>query len=298
MQQTRLFFTADADQARRISDAIETCFETEGYPVSAFETDEATQTWSVSVYVPSTETESVSDQINDIIRSEGITSSLEQQVLEDKDWVSETLKDLKPVRAGRYIVHGNHTPDAAYSHEHSILIDAGQAFGTGHHGTTAGCLEMLERCLKRRSYKNALDLGTGSGVLAIALAKSAPMNILATDIDPVAIRVAKQNVRLNSVSGRVQLVTAAGFSNRVFRENGPFDLIVANILAGPLHDMATPLCQNLDRNATVILSGLLPHQRSKIIARYGAEGLRHVHIHTRDGWIVLIMERSWNPKAG
>ncbi|MEM7464849.1 MAG: 50S ribosomal protein L11 methyltransferase, partial [Pseudomonadota bacterium] len=98
--------------------------------------------------------------------------------------------------------------------------------------------------------------------------------------------------------GRVQPVTAAGFSHRVFRKNGPFDLVVANILAGPLHDMAGPLCQHLHGNGTLILSGLLPHQRSKILARYRAEGLRHLHTHNRDGWIVLIMERPLNPKAG
>lgn len=291
MQQTRLFFTTDTARARRIAAAIEDLFENEGYPVSAFETDEAARIWSVSVYVPSSDAAPALDKIEKLMRDEDLICELAQETLEDRDWVSETLRDLKPVRAGRYVVHGSHTPDAARSHEHSVCIDAGQAFGTGHHGTTAGCLDMLEVSLKKRRYANALDLGTGSGVLAIALAKSAPVQILATDIDPVAIRVAKQNIRLNQVGGNIQAVTASGFSHRKFRKVGPFDLVVANILARPLHKMATQLCQHLDAKATVILSGLLPHQRANILARYRGQGLRHVHTHLRDGWIVLVLEK-------
>ncbi|MGI9400813.1 MAG: 50S ribosomal protein L11 methyltransferase [Rhizobiaceae bacterium] len=291
MKQARIFFETDGDRALGIASSIENLFELEGYPVSASEIDEASGRWNVSVYVPADEAKSVSSRISGIIQEEDLATSLDQELLEDRDWVSETLRDLQPVRAGRYIVHGSHTPDAALPNEHSICIDAGQAFGTGHHGTTAGCLDMLQACLKRRNYLSGLDLGTGSGVLAIAMAKSAPMRVLATDIDPVAISVAKQNFRSNQTGGQIQAVTATGFSHRQFRNYGPFDLVVANILAGPLDSMATELCRYLDKRSTVILSGLLPHQRNRILARYRGQGLKHVHTHLRDGWIVLVLER-------
>ena len=173
-----------------------------------------------------------------IIDSTGATLLLESEALPDIDWVARSLEGLKPVRAGRFFVHGAH--DRTLSHVGSIAIEieAGLAFGTGHHGTTAGCLEMIDRVVRRERPRNALDLGAGSAVLAIAVAKLGRIPVLATDIDPVAIRVARQNVRLNGASAYVQAVTATGFHHPAFAANAPFDLIVANILARPLMQLA------------------------------------------------------------
>ncbi|MCB1430263.1 MAG: 50S ribosomal protein L11 methyltransferase, partial [Nitratireductor sp.] len=162
---------------------------------------------------------------------------------------------------------------------------------TGHHGTTAGCLDMLGLCLKENRYSRALDLGTGSGVLAIAVARSLPARILATDIDPVAVDVARQNCRLNGVASRIRCETAPGFAHRAFREEGPFDLVIANILAGPLQALARDLAANCAPGATVILSGLLPHQRARIVATYRLHGLDFVKAHIRDNWLVLVLRK-------
>ena len=158
--------------------------------------------------------------------------------LPETDWVAKSLAGLKPVRAGRFLVHGGHDRAAVKPNDISIEIEAGEAFGTGHHGTTAGCLAAIADLAKARPIRNALDVGTGSGVLAIAIARLTKARVLASDIDPVATRVAAANVRLNGVAARVRPITAQGLSGRLFRERAPYDLIVANILAGPLAALA------------------------------------------------------------
>src|SRR5690606_36419126 len=157
--------------------------------------------------------------------------------LPDIDWVAHTLEALNPVRAGRFLLHGAHDRGRARPGELGIEIEAGLAFGTGHHGTTAGCLELITDVVRRERLRNALDLGTGSAVLAIALAKLARIPVLATDIDPVATEVAAGNVRLNGVDDLVECVTATGFDHPVFADRGPFDLILATILTGPLIEL-------------------------------------------------------------
>ena len=137
--------------------------------------------------------------------------AISREDLPDIDWVSRSLEGLKPVRAARFFVHGSHDRHRRKIGDLAIEIEAGMAFGTGHHGTTAGCLEMIDPVARRERPRNALDLGTGSAVLAIGLAKMAHIPILATDIDPVATKVAAENVRLNGVSAFVRTETATGF---------------------------------------------------------------------------------------
>ena len=141
--------------------------------------------------------------------------------LPETNWVAKSLEGLKPVRAGRFLVHGAHDRDKLRPNDIGIEIEAGEAFGTGHHGTTAGCLLAIERAVRTRPIRNALDIGTGSGVLAIAIAKLAHIPVLASDIDPVATRVAAANVRLNGVHPEVRVVTAAGIGGRIFRATRP-----------------------------------------------------------------------------
>src|SRR5216684_2604330 len=170
-----------------------------------------------------------------------------------------------------------------------IEIEAALAFGTGHHGTTRGCLLLLDQVLKARHPRRVLDLGTGTGVLAIAAAKALHGAVLASDIDPASVRVARENARLNEVANLVQTIRATGFSAPQFKGHGPFDLVLANILANPLRQMATPMTRHLAPSALVILSGLLPHQAGGVIAAYRARGLvvkRHLQI---EGWSSLLM---------
>ncbi len=173
----------------------------------------------------------------------------------------------------------------------AIEIDAGQAFGTGHHGTTAGCLEVIDRVVRARKVRNALDLGTGSGVLAIAVRKLRNIPVLATDIDPIAVRVAAENVRRNGIASGIRTVTAPGFHSTAFSEHGPFDLIIANILARPLIRMAPQLVTNLAPGGSVILSGILASQRWKVIAAYNGAKLRHVRTIWRNGWVTIHLDR-------
>jgi len=163
-------------------------------------------------------------------------------------------------------------------------VDCNQAFGTGHHGTTAGCLEAIELVTKRHKFKNVLDLGTGSGVLAAALAKQTNRPVLATDIDATSVKIARENMTLNKVGTLVQCETAAGFHHPVFTEKGPFGLVVANILAKPLQNLAHPM-------ATIILSGLLIHQKAAVLAAYRAQGANLVSSIHREGWATLILNR-------
>ena len=183
-------------------------------------------------------------RIASVLNALKINCEIETEVIYQTDWVEETLRQLSPVRAGRFVIHGSHDKQTIGFNDIGVEIDAGLAFGTGHHGTTAGCLEMLEKELKRRTFSNSLDLGTGSGVLAIALAKATKTKVLASDIDPVSTIVAKENARLNGVGNLVSCVTATGFNHPMITANKPYDLIIANILARPLqqlaHDFSTP----------------------------------------------------------
>lgn len=291
MNQIRLFIVTTRRPAARISRVLEAAFEEDGFPVASFEIDEDRDIWSVSVYALPDAADAAERRIGELLAGEDEPVTIGREALGDVDWVAVTLQALNPVRAGRFVVHGSHDRDAARAHEIGILIDAGLAFGTGHHGTTAGCLEMLGEAMKRRRFYNALDLGAGSGVLAIAAARAQPLAVLASDIDPVAVRVADANARANRVGGRVRSICAAGFNHRRFVETGPFDLILANILARPLEQMARDLARHCAAGATVILSGLLPHQQARIVAAYRQQGLRLVRAHRLNGWLTLVMQR-------
>ncbi|MCB1385069.1 MAG: 50S ribosomal protein L11 methyltransferase [Nitratireductor sp.] len=290
MNQIRLYFECPARQATELAGELETRFEADGYPVASFESDEAKGLWSVSVYLPPEEEGEAEAAIREILSVRDPAITIAREVLGDEDWVTRTLEGLAPVRAGgRFVVHGSHDRGCARAHEHAILIDAALAFGSGHHGTTAGCLDMIGREMKRRRFKNALDLGSGTGVLAIAIAKAMHCPVLASDIDPVAMNIAAENARLNGVGALIASITAAGFTHPSFAARKPFDLIVANILARPLQAMAADLARHAASGGTVILSGLLPHQRARITAAYRLQGLHLAHTRYRDGWMTLVL---------
>ena len=290
MPQTRLYLNASKIDAQRAYHAFEAEFEEDGHPLLVFEVDEAADIHEVSVYAPE-EPDHVAARMKAVLDRLAIPSSIGRETLEDIDWVTKSLEDLKPVRAGRLLVHDAHDRDKLRTADIDIEIEAGLAFGTGHHGTTSGCLEMLTDILRRERPHNALDLGTGSAVLAIALAKLVRIPILATDIDPVATKVARENVGLNGVSRFVHTVTATGFHDPAFALNAPFDMIVANILARPLMKLAPEMARHLTPGGSLVLSGILDRQRDAVVAAYAGQRFRHVRTTHREGWVTIHLKR-------
>jgi ribosomal protein L11 methyltransferase len=224
--------------------------------------------------------------------SEEVATTLAFDTVEARDWVKASLEDLVPVPAGRFVVHGAHDRARVPANKLGVEIEAALAFGTGHHGTTRGCLLLLDHVLKARRPRRVLDLGTGTGVLAIAAAKAMHRGIFASDIDAPSVRVARDNARLNGAGKFVQVIRATGFSGPDFARHGPFDLVLANILANPLRQLAGPMTKHLAPSARVILSGLLNHQAGAVIAAYRARGLvplRHLKI---EGWSSLLLRAA------
>lgn len=276
-------------EARRISNFLERDWADEGVVVSLDERPDGL--WSVEAYFERGEPEAIGEALRDRLGADAFGASLSIEALPDTDWVAAGLASLKPVAAGRFIVHGRHDRDKLLAGRIAIEIDAGQAFGTGHHATTAGCLTVFDELLRARRFKNPLDLGTGSGVLAIALAKTLRRPVLASDIDATAVRVATGNAKLNRVDHWVRAVTAAGVRHPAIRGGAPFDLIAANILAEPLVRLAPQIGPLLARDGALVLSGLLPHQRARIVAAYGTQGVRLKRARTFGGWSVLVLGR-------
>ena len=206
------------------------------------------------------------------------------------NWVAKSLEGLKPVIAGGFYVYGSHEsePPAGLT---PIRIDAAQAFGTGHHETTTGCLEAIDKALKRRRFRSMLDVGTGTGVLAIALAKRTRLPVIASDIDPVAVTTTAENARDNGVGRFVIAIEATGLEHRQIAAGAPYDLIVANILAGPLVALAPAMRKAAEPGATVILSGILVHQAPRVVSAYARAGIVLRSKIIRKEWATLVLER-------
>jgi ribosomal protein L11 methyltransferase len=219
------------------------------------------------------------------------TPSLE--AVPDLNWVALSQAALPPIEAGRLLVHGSHDR-ARFALRHSAIeIDAGEAFGTGHNPTTAGCLVALDALTRRRRFRRVLDLGCGTGVLAIAAARLiADAQVFAVDNDPIATAVARANARLNRAGRRLTIVTATGFAHPTLRRARPFDLVLANILPRPLQRLAAPMRGAMAPGGFAVLSGLLNHQAREVAMSYRATGFRLVGWERRAGWSILTLQRA------
>jgi ribosomal protein L11 methyltransferase len=284
------FAIGDEHAARRVVDVLTEVFFEGDAAVAAFERPDGR--WDVTVHFADAPDQALLRRLVADAASEEIADSIGFDTVEAKDWVKASLEDLVPVPAGRFVVHGAHDRARVASNKRGIEIEAALAFGTGHHGTTRGCLLLLDHVLKARPPERVLDLGTGTGVLAIAAAKALRRPILASDIDAPSVMVAGENARLNGVGPFLQVIRATGFAAPEFTTNGPFDLVLANILANPLRQLAGPMSRHLARGAFVILSGLLNHQAPAVMAAYRARGLvpvRHLKI---EGWSSLLLRAT------
>jgi len=282
------FAIGDERTARRVVDLLNESLADGQAAIAAFERSDGR--WDISAHFAEPPDQAAIRELVGLAAGDEVAQHITFDTVEAKDWVAASLEDLVPVPAGRFIVHGAHDRARVPPNKLGIEIEAALAFGTGHHGTTRGCLLLLDHVLKAHRPRRVLDLGTGTGVLAIAAAKARHRRVLASDIDPLSVRVARENARLNGVGNRVQAVQATGFSAPQFASHGPFDLVLANILANPLRQMATPMAGYLAPSALVILSGLLPHQAQGVVAAYRARGLvlrRHLKI---EGWSSLLLQ--------
>lgn len=280
----------DERDARRVVDRLTECFDCGDAAVAAFERSEGH--WDIGIhFADPPDRDAVRDLVN-LAAGDAAGATIVFDIVEARDWVRESLDGLTPVSAGRFVVHGRHDRGDVPPNKLGIEIEAALAFGTGHHGTTRGCLLLLDHVLRSKAPARVLDLGSGTGVLAIAAAKATRRRVMATDIDPMAARVARDNARLNGVGNLVESICAIGFSAPHFASRAPFDLVLANILANPLRQLATPMAAHLAPAAMVILSGLLPAQARSVIAAYRARGLvlvRHLQVA---GWSSLLMQRA------
>jgi ribosomal protein L11 methyltransferase len=277
-----------ADAARGLLDQLAEVFDASEAVVSAYD---GSGGWTVAIHFNDPPNETAVRALVGLAAGAAAANALTFETLAAKDWVKASQEGLKPVEAGRFIVHSEHYRASVRPNRIGIEIGTAFAFGTGHHGTTRGCLLALDHLLKTQRPLRVLDVGTGTGVLAIAAARVLRRPVLASDIDGRAARVARENIRRNHAPS-VTVIHAAGLGMRQFREHGPFDLVLANILLGPLQRMATPMTRLLAPGARVVLSGLLTSQVSAALAAYRRHGLALEYRVVLEGWSTLVLRRG------
>jgi ribosomal protein L11 methyltransferase len=290
MQYTVTVSGLSAAEAEAVSRAIEDSLDTP-FAIGTNEIDEARGIWNVIVYLKGEET---ARDCGAFLRSREYDPTL--AALPSVDWVRRSLEGLAPVSAGRFFLHGAHDRAKRRSGGIAIEIDAGTAFGTGHHGTTAGCLLVLDRLIKRRRPKRILDVGTGSGVLAIAAARALHARTVASDIDPEAVSVARANAQLNGAGNAIRILRATGLRHHAIAEAAPYDLIFANILARPLLALSGGLTGILARGGTLVLSGLTLDQRREVSAAYRNRGLIPTPPLRLGNWATLVFTKAKRPE--
>jgi ribosomal protein L11 methyltransferase len=278
--------TAEEQSARRLADRFAETFFTDEAAVSLVDAGQGR--WCVTCYFRANVNEAAVRALAISAAGAAAGKALRFERIAAKDWVAESLLGLKPIAAGRFVVHGAHNRGCAPPNRIGIEIEAALAFGTGHHGSTRGCLLALDQLCKATKARRILDLGSGSGVLAIAAARAFRRRVLASDIDAYAVRVARDNARLNGSAALVQVCRADGLAAADIRAGAPFDLVFANILLAPLQKLAAPLTRIVAPRGRVILSGLLNVQANAARAAYPNFKLeRRIML---EGWTTLVLK--------
>lgn len=265
-------------EAHALSDALELL---EPSPVvSAFELGER-GLWEVEAFFATPPDE------QELLRQFGVPMRIIP--IEDENWVARALDGLPPVRTNRFFIYGSHDAKIVPANAIGLKIEASYAFGTGHHGTTRGCLLAFEDLQRKRRFRNALDLGCGTGVLGMAFARLAHRPVVASDIDPLAADKSIENARLNRALPHMRISTGNGFRAPFIAEGAPYDLIFANILAGPLMKLMPGIRNHLARGGNAILSGLLDEQARGVLAMANAQGLRLIKRSALEGWVTMVL---------
>ncbi|MEP2889493.1 50S ribosomal protein L11 methyltransferase [Tateyamaria sp.] len=257
--------------------------------VGVFEVEDGSGLWEVGAYFTDQPDEIALTLLTTAFGAKPFTVS----ELPETDWVAHVRRELAPVEAGRFFVYGSHDADKVPSDKHALLIEAAMAFGTGHHGTTLGCLRALDRLADEGFVgKRVVDVGCGTAVLAMGAAVIWPDQVIASDIDAQAVEVAEANLAANDMSARVHVVEAAGFDHADL--DGPFDLIFANILKGPLVAIAPDLSARLETGGYAILSGILNEQADDVAAVYTSLGNNVVQRDMIGDWTTLTLRKTMN----
>lgn len=278
--------TLPPDQAVTLLDHLDELDGFDPLSLSAYEVEEDVL-WELECLFP---TEPHLSEIETAF-GQNFAGKIEISQLPDENWVEKGLEHLKPISQGRFYIRGSHHPRQPNANMFDLQIEAGQAFGTGHHATTLGCLSALETIFKSRTPQRVLDLGCGTGILAMAASRLGARHVLATDIDPLAIETARGVARLNELHNQIHFEVAAGFSHLSIAWAAPFDLIIANILARPLVFLATEFAENTAPGGMVVLSGLLKSQERYVLAAFIDRGFRLSLRAPLDEWMTLVLER-------
>ena len=285
---TALTLVPEAASARSLGDAMER-LAPEPVGIGVFEMEDGSGLWEVGGYF----TEPPDHAGLALLAAAFGARSFVVSELPEVDWVAKVRRELSPVEAGRFFLYGSHDADRVPEGRVALLVDAAMAFGTGHHGTTLGCLEALDRLVGAGfKARRVVDVGCGTAVLGMAAAKVWEGVILASDIDAIAVEVAEANVALNDLAGRVQCVEAMGFDHPRLREAAPFDLIFANILKGPLIGLAPDMAAHAAPGARIILSGILNPQADEVTAVYGRNGMSLEQRDVIGDWTTLTLTRE------
>ncbi|TCL08677.1 [LSU ribosomal protein L11P]-lysine N-methyltransferase [Shimia isoporae] len=284
---TALTTLTGKDQAEKLGDAMERLVP-EPTGVGVFEVEDGSGLWEIGGYFVEQPDEAGLAVLAAAFGAKPFVVS----ELPETDWVAHVKRELAPVEAGRFFVYGSHDADKVPAGSEPLLIEAAMAFGTGHHGTTLGCLKALDRLANEGFVgKNVADIGCGTAVLAMGAARIWPDVVLASDIDEVAVEVAEANVKANGLDGKVVCLEAAGFGHPELAAKAPYDLVFANILKAPLVDLAPDMGSNVSALGHAILSGILNEQADDVVAAYDAAGF---DVHTREEvgeWTTLTLTR-------
>jgi ribosomal protein L11 methyltransferase len=285
---TALTTLADKGQAERLGLALE---EIDPAPtgVGVFEMEDDSQLWEVGAYFIK-----APDEIAlAILAAAHGAKDFAVSELPETDWVAHVRRELHPVEAGRFFVYGSHDAEAVPPESVALLIEAAMAFGTGHHGTTKGCLQAVDKLFTEGVRpQNVVDIGCGTAVLAIAAAKVLGLPVMASDVDPQAVEVAAANARANGVEGLMSCVEAAGFDHPTLQEKSPYDLVFANILKGPLVELAPDMGAHVAPGGHVILSGILNPQADDVVAAYEGAGFAVRDRSEIGEWTTLTLQRA------
>lgn len=274
-------------QARALGDALER-LDPEPMGVGVFEMEDGSGLWEIGGYFDDTPDEIALALLATAFNAKPFAVS----EVPETDWVAKVKRELAPVEAGRFFVYGSHDADVVPEGKIALLIEAAMAFGTGHHGTTLGCLRALDRLADEGfTAAKVADIGAGTAVLGMAAARLWDIDVLVTDIDPVAVEVAEANAAVNGLQGRLHCVEAAGFDHPDIAARAPFDLIFANILMGPLIDLAPAMAAHTRAGGKVILSGILNDQASTVTDSYVAAGYNLLTSEKIVDWTTLVLGR-------